>query len=178
MTSTSGTVGRVIRTFEGFHPQLGPGSFVDDAAVVSGRVHLGARSSVWPCAVIRGDTDTIAIGHDTNVQDGAVLHADDGVPCTVGRRVTIGHRAIVHGCTVADDVLIGMGAIVMNQAVIGEHSMVAAGALVPEGSTVPPGSLVVGIPGRVVRETTTDERAAIAASAAHYVAMIVRHRGH
>jgi carbonic anhydrase/acetyltransferase-like protein (isoleucine patch superfamily) len=178
MTSTSGTVGRVIRMFEGFHPQLGPGSFVDDAAVVSGRVHLGARSSVWPCAVIRGDTDAISIGDDTNVQDGAVLHADAGVPCTVGSRVTIGHRAIVHGCTVADDVLIGMGAIVMNHAVIGEHSMVGAGALVPEGTIVPAGSLLVGIPGRVVRQTTTDERTAIRASATHYVAMIIRHRGH
>jgi carbonic anhydrase/acetyltransferase-like protein (isoleucine patch superfamily) len=178
MTSTSGTVGHVIRTFEGFHPQLGPGSYVDDAAVVSGRVHLGARSSVWPCAVIRGDTDVIAVGDDTNVQDGAVLHADEGVPCTVGNRVTIGHRAIVHGCTIADNVLIGMGAIVMNHAVIGEHSIVAAGALVPEGTIVPTRSLVIGVPGRVGRQTTDDEHASIGASAAHYVTMIARHRGH
>jgi carbonic anhydrase/acetyltransferase-like protein (isoleucine patch superfamily) len=178
MTSTSGTVGHVIRTIEGFHPQLGPGSFVDEAAVVSGRVHLGARSSIWPCAVIRGDTDVIAVGDDTNVQDGAVLHADAGVPCTVGNRVTIGHRAVVHGCTIADEVLIGMGAIVMNHAVIGGHSIVAAGALVPEGTVVPPGSLVIGLPARVVRPTTEDERTSIVASAAHYVEMIERHRGH
>jgi carbonic anhydrase/acetyltransferase-like protein (isoleucine patch superfamily) len=177
MTSASGTVGHVIRTIEGFRPHLGPGSFVDDTAVVIGRVHLGARCSVWPCAVIRGDTDTITVGDDTNIQDGAILHADAGVPCRVGARVTIGHRAIVHGCEIADGVLVGMGAIVMNNAVIGTGSIVAAGAVIPENVSIPANSLVVGVPGSIVRGTTTAEHTAIAETAAHYVEMIARHRG-
>lgn len=166
----------MIRSLPFGAPEIGPGAHVDDAAVVVGRVRLGARVSVWPTAVIRGDTDVISVGDDANVQDGAVLHADEGVPCTVGRGVTVGHRAIVHGCTVEDGCLIGMGAIVMNGAVVGTGSIIGAGAVVSEGTRVPPGSLVVGVPGRVRRPTTPEERDAIAASARHYVAMIARHR--
>lgn len=158
-------------------PEVPPGAYVDDAAVVIGMVRLGRGASVWPTAVIRGDTDTITVGDGTNVQDGAVLHADEGVPCTVGARVTIGHRAVVHGCTIADEVLVGMGAIVMNHARVGEGSIVGAGALVPEGAEVPPGSLALGVPARVVRPTTDAEREAVRHSAAHYERMIGRHRG-
>lgn len=166
----------VIRDLDGHKPDVGRGAFVDESAVVIGRVSLGERASVWPTAVIRGDTDLIAVGPDSNVQDGAVLHADEGVPCTVGARVTIGHRAVVHGCTVEDEVLVGMGAVVMNRARVGAGSIIGAGAVVPEGTDIPPGSMVVGIPARVVRVTREAEREAIRLSAAHYVRMIDRHR--
>ncbi len=166
----------MIRSLSCGVPQVGAGAYVDDTAVVVGRVVLGARASVWPTAVLRGDTDVISVGDDTNVQDGAVLHADEGVPCTVGRAVTVGHRAIVHGCTVEDGCLIGMGAIVMNGAVVESGSIIGAGAVVSEGTRVPANSLVVGVPGRVRRATTDQEREAIAASARHYVGMIERHR--
>ena len=156
-------------------PQLGPGTFVHDAACVIGRVRLGRDVSVWPNATIRGDTDQITVGDGTNVQDGAVLHADAGVPCTIGQRVTIGHLACVHGCTVEDEVLIGIGAIILNNSVIGTGSIVGAGAVLPEGTSVPPGSLVLGTPGRVIRETTAAQRADIRRSAEHYVAMIGVH---
>ncbi len=156
-------------------PDLGPGAFVHEAACVIGRVRLGRDVSVWPNATIRGDTDQITVGDATNVQDGAVLHADAGVPCTVGRRVTIGHLACVHGCTVEDDVLVGIGAIILNDSVIGTGSIVGAGAVLPEGTIVPAGSLVLGTPGRVVRETTDAQRADIRRSAAHYVSMIGAH---
>jgi len=167
----------VIRSLQGHVPELGDGAHVDDTAVVIGHVTLGARASVWPQAVIRGDTDHIRVGGETNVQDGAVLHADAGVPCTVGARVTIGHRAIVHGCTVGDEALIGMGAIVMNHAVVGEGALVGAGAVVPEGMVIPPGTMAVGVPARVLRDLSEGEREGLRESARHYVGMIERHRG-
>ena len=129
----------MIRALSGQVPRLGPGAFVHDAAEVIGRVTLGARSSVWPRAVIRGDTEDIEVGDETNVQDGAVLHADPGLPCTLGARVTVGHLACVHGCTVGDESLIGIGAVVLNGARIGTGSIVGAGAVVPEGVEVPRG---------------------------------------
>lgn len=156
-------------------PSLGDGAFVHDAAVVIGRVSLGAGASVWPCAVIRGDVEGVSVGAGSNVQDGAVLHADPGLPCVVGNRVTIGHRATVHGCTVGDETLIGMGATVLNGARVGAQCIVGAHALVPEGMDVPDGSLVVGVPARVKRALTPDERAGLAAQAARYVANASRH---
>jgi carbonic anhydrase/acetyltransferase-like protein (isoleucine patch superfamily) len=166
----------VIRTLDGHAPALGPGAFVHEAAEVIGRVRLGAGASVWPRAVLRGDTEEIAVGDGSNVQDGAVLHADPGFPCVLGERVTVGHLACVHGCRLEDEVLIGMGAIVMNGAVVGSGSIVGAGALVPEGVSIPPCSMVLGVPGRVVRATTDAERERLRGSAAHYVAMIGPHR--
>ena len=157
-------------------PALGPGTFVHEAACVIGRVRLGRDVSVWPNATIRGDTDSITVGDATNVQDGAVLHADAGAPCTIGRRVTIGHLACVHGCTVEDEVLVGIGAIILNNSRIGAGSIVGAGTVLPEGTIVPPGSLVLGTPGRIVRETTEVQRADIRRSADHYVAMIGVHQ--
>lgn len=149
-------------------------AFIHECATVLGDVTLGERVSVWPSAVVRGDNDRVVIGDDSNVQDGAILHVDDGIPCLVGARVTIGHRAIVHGATVEDDCLIGMGAIVLNGAVIGRGSIVAAGALVPEGMVVPPGSLVVGVPGRV-KALRAEQGGRIAHGSASYVAMSGRH---
>ena len=148
---------------------IDPTAFIHPLAFVCGDASLGARASVWPFAVVRADSDRITIGDDTNVQDGAVLHADPGVPCTLGARVTVGHRAIVHGATVEDDCLIGMGAVVLNGARIGAGSIVGAGAVVREGMDVPAGSLVLGVPGRVVRPTTEADRGAIAHGAAAYV---------
>jgi len=150
---------------------------VHDAATVIGRVCLGRDASVWPNATIRGDTDWITVGEATNIQDGAVLHADEGWPCAVGRAVTVGHLACVHGCTVEDEVLIGIGAVVLNGCRIGCGSIVGAGAVLPEGTEVPPGSLVLGTPGRVVRQTTEEQRAGIRHGAEHYVAMIRVHAG-
>jgi carbonic anhydrase/acetyltransferase-like protein (isoleucine patch superfamily) len=141
-----------------------------------GDVILGSRVSVWPFAVIRGDTDTITIGADSNVQDGSVLHADPGVPCTIGARVAIGHRAVVHGSTVADDCLIGMGAILLNGVVVGSGTIVGAGAVCREGMVIPPNSLVVGVPAKVIRETTPDERERIARTVASYLRLQQVHR--
>lgn len=147
------------------------------AACVIGRVRLGVQASVWPNATIRGDTDDIVIGDRTNIQDGAVIHADAGVPCTIGADVTVGHLACVHGCTVEDEVLVGIGAIILNRARIGTGSIVGAGALVTEGTDIPPGSLVLGSPARVLRPTDEAQRKGIRHSAAHYVTMIGMHSG-
>jgi carbonic anhydrase/acetyltransferase-like protein (isoleucine patch superfamily) len=165
-----------IRGFEGHDPQTGPEGWVDPSAVVLGRVRLGEGVSVWPHAVLRGDSDLISVGDATNIQDGTVVHVDAGVPCTIGARVTIGHRAIIHGCVIEDEVLVGMGAIVMNHAHVGAGSIIGAGALVTERTQIPPGSLAVGAPARVRRPTTPAERARIRESAAHYLAMATRHR--
>lgn len=165
----------MIQGLGGDIPRIGNGAFVHETAVVIGRVSLGARASVWPHAVIRGDIERVDVGADTNVQDGAVLHADPGMPCLVGDRVTIGHRATVHGCTVEDECLIGIGATVLNGAVIGRQSIVGAHALVPEGMEVPEGVLVIGVPAKVRRELTDEERAGLAAQAARYVANAARH---
>jgi carbonic anhydrase/acetyltransferase-like protein (isoleucine patch superfamily) len=166
-----------IRSFAGYQPAFGPGAYVDPTAVVIGMVVAGADVSIWPQTVLRGDSDLIRVGNATNIQDGCVVHVDDGAPCEIGARVTIGHRAVIHGCVIDDEVLIGMGAIVMNHARIGAGSIVGAGAVVTERTEIPPESLVLGAPGRVVRATTSEERDSIRASAAHYVAMGARHRG-
>jgi carbonic anhydrase/acetyltransferase-like protein (isoleucine patch superfamily) len=127
--------------------------------------------------VLRGDTAPIVVGDDSNVQDGAVLHVDRGVPCTIGRRVGIGHRAVVHGATVHDDCLIGMGAILLNRVVVGSGSIVGAGAVCTEGMVIPPNSLVVGVPGRVLRETTAEERSRISRTVQAYLALQEEYRG-
>ncbi len=157
-------------------PRVDPSAFVHPRAFVCGDATLGPRVSVWPFAVVRGDTAPIVIGADSNVQDGAVLHVDHGVPCHVGARVGIGHRAIVHGATVADDCLIGMGAVLLNRVTVGSGSIIGAGALCPEGFAVPPNSLVLGIPGRVVRQTTEAERARIRSTVESYLALQEEHR--
>jgi carbonic anhydrase/acetyltransferase-like protein (isoleucine patch superfamily) len=160
-----------------FRPELvHPTAFIAPGAVVVGDVTLEEESSVWFNAVLRGDMDAIRIGPRTNVQDGAVLHADEGVPCTLGAGVTVGHLALVHGATVGDNVLIGMRSVVMNGAVIGENSLIGAGALVKEGMVVPPGSLVVGMPARVARELKPEHIERIRQAAEHYVANARRYR--
>lgn len=146
-------------------------AYIHPSAVVLGDVVIGAQAHVLPTAVLRGDTDRISVGARSNVQDGAVLHADAGVPCVVGEDVTIGHRAIVHGATLADGCLIGMGAIVMNHCRVGRGAIVGAGALCPEGMEIPAGMLALGVPARVIRATTEGEQARMARGAAGYVAL-------
>jgi carbonic anhydrase/acetyltransferase-like protein (isoleucine patch superfamily) len=153
-----------------------PTSFIHPRAFVCGDVTLGARVSVWPTAVVRGDTAAITIGDETNVQDGTVVHVDHGVPCVIGARVAIGHRAIVHGATVEDDCLVAMGAILLNRVHVGRGSIVGAGAVCPEGMRIPAHSLVLGVPARVVRETTPEERERIRKTVASYLALQEAHR--
>lgn len=149
-------------------PQADPSAYIADGARVIGEVVLGPNASVWFNAVLRGDTEQIVIGEGTNVQDGAVVHADPGYPCVVGARVVVGHGAILHGCQVGDDCLIGMGALVLNGARLGPGCIVAAGALIPEGRGIPERTLVMGVPARVVRAVTDAEVAAIRAAAERY----------
>jgi len=149
-------------------PQLGEGAWAAPSADLIGDVRLGARASVWFGAVLRGDNTPLILGEETNFQDGAVGHSDAGFPLTIGARVTVGHQAILHGCTIADDCLIGMGARILNAAVIESECIVGAGALVTEGKRFERGSLIVGSPARVMRQVTQEERQLLRASAAHY----------
>jgi carbonic anhydrase/acetyltransferase-like protein (isoleucine patch superfamily) len=156
----------------GIHPD----AFIHPEAFVCGDVTLGARASVWPMAVIRADSAPVTIGESSNVQDGVVIHVDPGLPCTIGARVTIGHRAIVHGATVEDDCLIGMGAVVLNRVVVGRGSLIGAGAVCSEGMVIPPSSLVLGVPGTVVRSIDETLRERVASGVAAYVDLAERHR--
>ncbi|GHB78127.1 gamma carbonic anhydrase family protein [Streptomyces cirratus] len=160
----------------GKQPVVDPSAFTAPTSVVVGDVTLGARSSVWYSAVLRADCGPISLGADSNVQDNCTLHVDPGFPVTIGERVSIGHNAVVHGCTVEDDCLIGMGATVLNGAVIGAGSLVAAQALVPQGMVVPPGSLVAGVPAKVRRELTEEEREGIRVNAVMYTGLADQHR--
>ena len=157
-------------------PTIDPTAYVHPLAVIIGDVTLGARASVWPTAVIRGDTDAIVIGEDSNVQDGTVIHVDRGVPTTIGKRVAIGHRAIVHGSTIEDDCLIGMGSILLNGVHVGAGSIVGAGAVCTEGMVIPPNSLVLGVPARRLRETSDAERERITMTVRSYVELQEKYR--
>ncbi|HEX9193142.1 MAG TPA: gamma carbonic anhydrase family protein [Burkholderiales bacterium] len=152
--------------------------FIAHNATVIGTVILRNQASVWFNAVVRGDNDTITIGERTNIQDAAVLHVDPGIPLTLGRDVSVGHKAMLHGCTIGDGTLVGIGAIIMNHAVIGSGCLIAAGALVPEGKTYPDGVLVVGSPGKVVRELKAEEKEEVLKNAEIYVrrAMLYREK--
>lgn len=143
-----------VFTYEGHYPEFGEGVFVAPTSTVIGRARLGARASVWFNSVVRADINVIEIGEDSNIQDNSVLHVADEHPCIIGDRVVVGHRAMLHGCKVGDECLIGMGAIVLNGAEIGEGSIVAAGTLVTERTKIPPRSVVMGTPGRVIKPVT------------------------
>ena len=160
----------MIRSFQGTVPRIDPTAFVDPTAVVIGNVTIGPRSSVWPNAVLRGDVNKITIGEETNIQDGSVLHVEEALfDLQIGNRVTVGHSVCLHGCTVEDDSLIGIGAIVLNGARIGQGSVIAAGALVPEGMQIPPGSLAMGVPAKVRRAVSPEEQERFRINAQHYV---------
>jgi len=161
----------MIRPFKSTIPKIDPSAYVDESAQVVGDVVIGPESSIWMNVVIRGDVNHIRIGRRTNVQDLTMVHVQRGThPTAIGDEVTIGHSAVVHGCTIEDRCLIGMGAILLNGCRIGRESIVAAGTLVPEGTDIPPGSLVMGSPGKVRRVLTDDERSDIVHYAENYVA--------
>jgi carbonic anhydrase/acetyltransferase-like protein (isoleucine patch superfamily) len=165
-----GKLEKQLDTFLRKQPRLGKGVYIARTAVVVGDVKLGEHSSVWYHAVLRGDINRIVVGHHTNIQDNAVLHLADEFPCMVGNYVTIGHSAIVHACRIGDEVLVGMGAVILDGAVIGRQSLIGAKALVKQGMRVPPGSLVLGAPAKVVRRLTPEERAGLKYWATKYVA--------
>lgn len=156
--------------YKGIWPKLKENVFVEDSARVIGDVEIGADSSVWFNAVVRGDVHYIRLGARTNVQDNSTLHVTNGTcPLNIGNDVTIGHNVVLHGCTVKDRCLIGMGAIILDNAEVGEDCIVGAGALITEGAKIPPGSLVLGLPGKVVRQLREDEKERILKSARNYI---------
>lgn len=158
-------------------PSIPDSAFVAPGARVIGRVTLGDQASVWYNAVLRGDSDSITIGARSNLQDGVAVHVDAGSPTVIGDDVSVGHNAVVHGCTIGNAVLVGMGAVVLSEATIGDEVLIAGGAVVLGGTTIPPRSLVAGVPARVRRELTDDEVASIKANAEHYVGNATLHSG-
>ena len=165
-----------IYELDGTAPQLAASAWVAENAQVMGSVTLAEDSSVWFGVTIRGDTETIAVGEGSNVQDGSVLHADVGFPLTIGRHVTVGHQVMLHGCTVGDESLIGIGAVVLNGAKIGKHCLVGAGALVTEGKEFPDGSMIIGSPARAIKTLTPEQIAGLRRSAEHYIENARRYR--
>ena len=167
----------MIRPFRSVRPRIDPACFIDESAQVIGDVEIGAESSVWMNVVIRGDVHRIRIGRRTNIQDGCIVHVmRETHPTTIGDEVTIGHGAVVHGCTIEDRCLVGMGAILLNGVVVGRDSIVGAGALLPEGMQVPPRSLVLGHPAKIRRTLTDGEVASIVEHASNYVGYMKDHR--
>ncbi|GIG59970.1 gamma carbonic anhydrase family protein [Longispora fulva] len=167
--------GPLIAAVAGREPAVDPTAFVAPTAVVLGAVTIGPGASVWYGAVLRGDAESITIGADTNIQDNCTVHSDPSFPAVLGDRITVGHNAVLHGCVVEDDVLVGMSATVLNGAHIGEGSLIAAGAVVPQGMVVPAGSLVAGVPAKVKRELTEDERSLIKANGEGYLVLAQAH---
>jgi carbonic anhydrase/acetyltransferase-like protein (isoleucine patch superfamily) len=159
----------MIRSFRGIAPRIAASAYIDPSAQLIGDVTVGERSSIWPNASVRGDVGPIRIGADTNIQDNSVLHLDEGFPLTIGDRVTVGHSVTLHGCTVEDEALIGIGAIVLNGARIGKGAVIAAGSLVPEGMEVPPATLVMGVPAKPRRAVSGEEQTRFREGCVHYV---------
>ena len=158
-----------VYELDGVVPEIADSAWVADSAQVIGRVTLEAQASLWFGVVARGDSDHLHIGAGSNIQDNTVLHADAGQPLRIGRNVTVGHKAMLHGCTIGDESLIGIGAVVLNGAKIGKHCIIGANSLIGEGKEIPDGSLVMGSPGKVVRDLTDEQKKLLEASAAHYV---------
>jgi carbonic anhydrase/acetyltransferase-like protein (isoleucine patch superfamily) len=157
-------------------PVLGHESWVAPNATVIGDVQLGDKASIWWNAVVRGDNDTITIGANSNIQDGSVLHVDAGVPLTIGANVTVGHLVMLHGCSIGDESLIGIKSVILNRAVIGRHCIIGANSLIPEGKVIPDRSLVMGSPGKVVRQLSDEEVARLVPAAQGYVENARRYR--
>jgi carbonic anhydrase/acetyltransferase-like protein (isoleucine patch superfamily) len=157
-------------------PTIHSGAFVHSKAVVLGNVTVGAKASIWPCAVLRGDIAPISVGDGTNIQDGAVVHVADRLPALIGQRVTVGHLAMIHACTIGDECLIGMHATILDGAVIGPRCIIGAGALVTKGTIIPAGSMVLGSPAKVVRPLTPAEQASLPGWAEKYVKVAAHHR--
>ena len=157
-------------------PTLGRESWIAPTATVIGDVRLGDQASIWWGAVARGDNDSISIGANSNIQDGSVLHTDEGVPLTIGANVTVGHLVMLHGCTIGDGSLIGIKSVILSRAVIGKECIIGANSLIPEGKVIPDRSLVIGSPGKVMRQLSDEEVARLYASAQHYVHNAQRYR--
>ncbi|MBO1337231.1 gamma carbonic anhydrase family protein [Streptomyces sp. VRA16 Mangrove soil] len=166
----------LVTGFGDKEPKLDQDAFAAPTSALIGDVTLHAGASVWYGAVLRAEFEPIVLGADSNIQDNCTVHVDPGFPVTVGARVSVGHNAVLHGCTVEDDCLIGMGATVLNGAVIGTGSLVAAQALVPQGMVVPPGSLVAGVPAKVKRVLTQEEREGVTLNGTHYVELAKAHK--
>lgn len=158
-----------VYELDGIAPQIAESAWVADSAQVMGAVRVDANASIWFGTVVRGDTASISIGEGSNVQDASVLHADLGMPLVIGRHVTVGHQVMLHGCTIGDETLIGIGAIVLNGAKIGKNCLVGAGALVTEGKEFPDGSMILGSPARVVKQLTPEQMQGLRLSAQHYI---------
>lgn len=148
----------MIETYKGMGPSVPSSAYIHPSAVVIGQVDLGKNVSIWPCAVVRGDMSSISIGENTNIQDGCVLHVQENMPLKVGKNVVVGHKAVLHSCQIEDDVLIGMGAIVLDGAVVKKGAIVAAGSLVPPGKVVEPGTVVMGSPARYAKDVSPQQR--------------------
>lgn len=159
----------MIRKFRGISPSVAPSAYVDPSAQVIGDVTIGERSSIWPCASLRGDMGPIVIGQETSIQDNCALHLDEGFPLTIGSRVTVGHSVTLHGCTIEDDALIGIGSTILNGARVGKGAVIAAGSLVPENAQIPPATLVMGVPAKPRRAVTSEETARFREGVKHYV---------
>ncbi|QHC66769.1 gamma carbonic anhydrase family protein [Rathayibacter sp. VKM Ac-2759] len=177
MASPTPSRPRVLALGPGRAPVVAPSAWVAPGATLVGSVELEEESSVWYGAVLRAESARIRLGRGSNLQDGVVVHVDAGFDTTIGARVSVGHNAVLHGCTLEDEVLVGMSATVLNGAVVGAGSLVAAGAVVLEAAVIPPGSLVAGVPGKVRRELTAEEREGIRRNAASYLALAELHRG-
>lgn len=167
--------GASVLALPGASPSIDASAFVAAGARVIGAVTLGEGASVWYNAVLRGDSDSIRVGAGSNLQDNVSVHVDTGHPVVIGENVSVGHNAVIHGCTIGDGSLIGMGSVVLSGAVVGEGCLVAGGAVVLEGAEIPPGSLVAGVPAKVRRELTEEERAGILRNAATYRGHLARH---
>jgi gamma-carbonic anhydrase len=160
----------MIRPYRGVLPTVAPSAYIHPSAQVIGDVVMGERSSIWPNATVRGDVNYIRIGEETNVQDNSVLHVEYKVhPLILGSRVTVGHSVVLHGCVVEDECLIGIGAVVLNGVTVGAGSVIAAGAVVPGGMQIPPGSMVMGVPAKIKREVTAEEKERFRMNAQRYV---------
>lgn len=166
-----------IYELEGRAPQLAASAWVADSAQVMGDVTLGEDVSVWFGSVLRGDTESLRVGAGSNIQDGSVLHADPGQPLVVGERVTVGHQVMLHGCTIGDESLIGIGAVVLNGAKIGRNCLVGAGALVTEGKEFPDGSMIIGSPAKAVRQLSPEQIEGLRQNAQHYIDNARRYKG-
>jgi carbonic anhydrase/acetyltransferase-like protein (isoleucine patch superfamily) len=163
------------RAFDGYEPTVAPSAWIAENATVVGRVTISENASVFFGAVLRADVNYISLGEGSNIQDNVAVHCDNDAPTIIGRGVSVGHAAVVHGCTIGDDCLIGMNATVLSRAVIGDESLVAAGSVVLEGTVIPPRSLVAGVPGKVRRQLTDDEVEAIRENAVHYRELSAQH---
>lgn len=166
----------MIEPFKGIMPEIHPSAYIHPSAVVIGKVKIGARASIWPGCVLRGDIEPIEVGEETSFQDQSVAHTSDGLPVKIGKRVVIGHRATIHGAVVGDDAMIGMGANLLDGSELGAGSILAAGALLTEGKKVPPGSLAVGVPAKVLRQVTPQETERIHQGAQDYVKRMESYR--